>query len=100
MVDQFWMVSGGELELAGLGHAASDQGAMVIFPSYMLHKVHPVRSGTRLSLVMWFLGSDPGFWHAAERVRSRTGTSSQAPITRDRTQLKLRTSTHTALRLS
>ena len=58
--------TGGELELAGLGHAAADQGAMVIFPSYMLHKVHPVRSGTRLSLVMWFLGSDQGFWHAAE----------------------------------
>ena len=32
----------------------------------MLHKIHPVRSGARLSLVMWFLGSDQGFWHAAE----------------------------------
>ena len=26
--------TGGELELAGLGRAATDQGAMVIFPSY------------------------------------------------------------------
>jgi PKHD-type hydroxylase len=33
------------------------QGAVLIFPSYILHRVTPVLSGTRRSLVMWVGGS-------------------------------------------
>ena len=34
-------------------------GSIVVFPSYTWHRVSPVTSGTRLSLVQWNLG--PGF---------------------------------------
>tara|TARA_R110002012_G_scaffold173707_1_gene338501 strand:- start:959 stop:1558 length:600 start_codon:yes stop_codon:yes gene_type:complete len=32
------------------------KGTIVVFPSYMLHKVTPVTQGIRHSLVMWFRG--------------------------------------------
>lgn len=32
------------------------RGSLVIFPSYVIHKVNPVTSGTRYSLVMWHEG--------------------------------------------
>tara|TARA_R100001369_G_scaffold2670_2_gene8746 strand:+ start:130 stop:702 length:573 start_codon:yes stop_codon:yes gene_type:complete len=32
------------------------QGTVIVFPSYMLHRVRPVKSGIRYSLVVWFLG--------------------------------------------
>ena len=32
------------------------KGAMVIFPSYVLHRVTPIRSGTRKALVIWSTG--------------------------------------------
>ena len=32
------------------------QGSIVVFPSYLKHKVHPVESGTRYSLVGWVEG--------------------------------------------
>lgn len=32
------------------------QGSIVVFPSFVHHRVHPVISGTRYSLVMWTLG--------------------------------------------
>ncbi|HEY9842705.1 MAG: 2OG-Fe(II) oxygenase [Candidatus Sericytochromatia bacterium] len=32
------------------------QGAMIVFPSYLLHKVTPVESGKRFSLVTWSHG--------------------------------------------
>ena len=35
------------------------KGSIVIFPSYIWHRVSPVTKGTRLSLVQWNLG--PGF---------------------------------------
>ena len=35
------------------------KGSIVVFPSYTWHRVSPVTSGTRLSLVQWNLG--PGF---------------------------------------
>ena len=35
------------------------RGSIVVFPSYTWHRVSPVTSGTRLSLVQWNLG--PGF---------------------------------------
>jgi len=51
---------GGELEL-WRGQkpvtALKEKGCVVVFPSYMLHRVKPVTSGTRNSLVLW-LGGD------------------------------------------
>ena len=34
------------------------QGSMVIFPSFLWHKVEPITSGKRYSLVMWTLGEE------------------------------------------
>jgi len=31
-------------------------GSIIVFPSYMMHRVQPVTKGTRYSLVSWFLG--------------------------------------------
>ncbi len=33
------------------------RGTILIFPSYLRHKVNPVKSGIRRSLVAWFFGS-------------------------------------------
>lgn len=52
---------GGELELNADGHpvqAPRDQGAMVVFAAHTIHRVAPVISGTRLSLVAWVHGPD------------------------------------------
>ncbi len=32
------------------------QGSILVFPSYLWHRVKPVTSGTRYSLVSWYLG--------------------------------------------
>lgn len=50
---------GGALQLWPDFEMSRQQGACVIFPSYLLHRVEPVESGTRYSLVGWVLG--PGF---------------------------------------
>lgn len=34
----------------------TEAGDMIIFPSYIWHRVNPVKSGTRYSLVSWHLG--------------------------------------------
>ncbi len=49
---------GGELELgADRGVSAGLQrGDAVVFPSYLRHRVRPVESGERRSLVAWFTG--------------------------------------------
>jgi PKHD-type hydroxylase len=50
---------GGELEfLIGCDkkHASKKQGTVIIFPSYLLHKVNPVTKGKRCSLVTWVAG--------------------------------------------
>lgn len=52
---------GGELEINADGRpfqAPKDQGAMVAFPAHVLHRVAPVVSGNRLSLVAWVHGPD------------------------------------------
>ena len=36
--------------------AARPQGSVIVFPSFVLHRVTPVTKGTRYSLVAWFLG--------------------------------------------
>jgi PKHD-type hydroxylase len=35
---------------------AKDRGALLAFPSFMLHRVKPVTRGTRWSLVAWIVG--------------------------------------------
>ena len=34
------------------------QGQGVIFPSYIAHRVRPLKSGKRVSLVAWLIGDD------------------------------------------
>lgn len=52
---------GGDLELWGVGidKDLRAQGTAVVFPSYMLHRVHPVTRGMRRSLVCWAIGDKP-----------------------------------------
>ena len=33
-----------------------DRGSVLVFPSFLLHRVTPVTSGTRKTLVAWFEG--------------------------------------------
>jgi len=58
--------SGGELEF-DLRHnkenkgkhickAGRDRGTIIVFPSFVWHRVRPVKKGTRKSLVIWSLG--------------------------------------------
>jgi PKHD-type hydroxylase len=50
---------GGELQLMSSADPMTiekKKGFIVVFPSYMLHKVTPVTSGTRKSLVIWIAG--------------------------------------------
>lgn len=50
---------GGNLELwTGVGQvtAPRSKGCAVLFPSFMMHRVTPVASGTRKSLVLWVGG--------------------------------------------
>lgn len=50
---------GGELELwrgQSPATAHKEKGTVVIFPSYMLHRVAPVTNGVRNSLVLWIGG--------------------------------------------
>jgi len=50
---------GGELTMWPDLAMSRQQGCCIIFPSYQLHRVSPVDSGTRYALVGWILG--PGF---------------------------------------
>ena len=49
---------GGEFEF--LGHQkpveTNGVGTVIIFPSYMVHRVRPIKNGTRYSLVAWICG--------------------------------------------
>lgn len=48
---------GGDLEFKGLkGEVPRQQGTAIIFPSFLVHRVAPVTSGTRHSLVAWISG--------------------------------------------
>jgi predicted 2-oxoglutarate/Fe(II)-dependent dioxygenase YbiX len=50
---------GGDLELMLTGQPAAvsrAKGALIVFPSFTLHRVAPVTRGTRWSLVAWILG--------------------------------------------
>ncbi len=50
--------AGGDLEFMGPTDvtAPRGRGALIAFPSFVTHKVHPVTSGERLSLVSWISG--------------------------------------------
>jgi len=43
-------------DLVAFDHAASERGAVIAFPSFEYHRVLPLRSGTRRSLVSWVSG--------------------------------------------
>jgi len=51
---------GGQLKIIGGSEAQAApeqrQGTLVLFPSYLLHRVEPVRRGQRKTLVMWAHG--------------------------------------------
>jgi len=47
---------GGELEFMHTEPLPSTAGTAILFPSYTVHRVKPVRKGTRYSLVGWFGG--------------------------------------------
>jgi PKHD-type hydroxylase len=53
---------GGDLEVS-IGSdnklCARSKGAVILFPSYALHRVTPVTRGTRYSLVAWIVGATP-----------------------------------------
>jgi PKHD-type hydroxylase len=50
---------GGDLEFWNTETAPRTQGTLIVFPSYLLHRVTPVTRGTRLSLVAWAIGEEP-----------------------------------------
>ena len=49
---------GGDLEFEDVQTSADfrSQGTVLVFPSYLRHRVHPVTSGIRYALVAWFFG--------------------------------------------
>ena len=65
---------GGQLQV-GSFDATRRLGAAVVFPSWALHKVRPVLSGIRVSLVGWIRGFDRDrFWpDAGKSYRSLMG---------------------------
>jgi PKHD-type hydroxylase len=52
---------GCDLQLQSAGHiqtAPRSRGTLIAFPSYSLHRVTPISSGTRKSLVVWVTGPE------------------------------------------
>ena len=48
---------GGELQFFAEKTLIKEQtGTVIVFPSYMVHRVNPITKGTRYSLVVWFVG--------------------------------------------
>ena len=51
---------GGDLEIARASNFTRDQhfnlGTIIVFPSYMSHKVHEVTKGVRYTLTSWIEG--------------------------------------------
>jgi PKHD-type hydroxylase len=49
---------GGDFEFDELKTNADfrSKGTVLVFPSYLRHRIHPVTSGTRCALVAWFFG--------------------------------------------
>ena len=54
-----WEYEGGDFELNQAGLESTDirtKGTVLIFPSFLLHRVKPVSKGVRKTLVAWFEG--------------------------------------------
>ena len=47
---------GGEFEFDGFTPEIKDRGSIMVFPSFLNHRVKPVTKGTRYSIVNWFVG--------------------------------------------
>ena len=49
---------GGDFEMRGLKEKIPrlEEGSIIVFPSFLEHRVTPVTKGIRYSLVAWFLG--------------------------------------------
>lgn len=47
---------GGDFVLTNNKRPPKDQGNVIVFPSYLEHRVEPVTKGKRYSLVLWFYG--------------------------------------------
>lgn len=47
---------GGDLELHGEGAATRERGSVIVFPSFVTHRVKPMEEGTRFSMVIWVSG--------------------------------------------
>ena len=51
---------GGDFEMMGLDDTSKvprlEKGSVIVFPSFMVHRITPVTKGTRYSLVAWFVG--------------------------------------------
>jgi len=53
------LYEGCDLEIHGcypMATAPRERGTLIVFPSYVLHRVTPIRSGTRKALVLWCTG--------------------------------------------
>lgn len=51
---------GGNFEIRttnGIQTCVKEKGTVILFPSYLLHRITPVTSGTRKSIVLWVGGS-------------------------------------------
>jgi PKHD-type hydroxylase len=49
---------GGDFEMRGLKDKVPrlEEGSIIVFPSFLEHRVTPVTEGIRYSLVTWFVG--------------------------------------------
>ena len=47
---------GGDFEIHGEDIPKLPKGSIIVFPSFMDHRVSPVTKGTRYSLITWFVG--------------------------------------------
>lgn len=47
---------GGDFEMFRIGKVPRERGTLIFFPSFVVHRVLPVTSGTRHSLVSWIAG--------------------------------------------
>ncbi|MGB0647256.1 MAG: 2OG-Fe(II) oxygenase, partial [Bradymonadia bacterium] len=59
-LDDEGVYSGGELEFEELQTSANlrARGTVLVFPSYLRHRVTPVTNGVRRALVAWFYGPE------------------------------------------
>ena len=55
-VSRFWIVFDFEFDEINTNADFKKKGTLLIFPSYLRHRVLPVTSGVRRSLVAWFWG--------------------------------------------